>query len=96
MARAAKDQSVKIGRLALRHEGNSWNAYYAMPDTMEGAIWLGSIAMRFVDDNPERKAAFIGLMREGVSDLIEEKVGVRPTWPEGLQAAPEHERAGNG
>ena len=24
--------SVKVGRLALRHEGNFWNAYYAMPD----------------------------------------------------------------
>ncbi len=29
---------MKIGRLAMRHEGNFWNAYYAMPDTMDGAI----------------------------------------------------------
>jgi hypothetical protein len=27
----------KIGRLALRVEGTMWCAYYAMPDTMDGA-----------------------------------------------------------
>ena len=86
---------VKIGRIALREEGLNWNAYYALTETMEGAIFLGSIARRFIIDNPERRAAFIGLMREGVSDLIEERTGQRPTWPDGIQPAPEHERAGN-
>ena len=36
-----------IGRLAMRVEGELWSAYYAMPNTMEGAVFLGSIAMRF-------------------------------------------------
>ena len=85
----------KVGRLAMRHEGANWNAYYAMPGTMEGAIPLGSIAMRFVVDHPERKAAFMELMKEAVSDLLEELTGNRPTWPEGAHAAPEHERAGH-
>jgi hypothetical protein len=87
--------AVKVGRLALRHEGRNWNAYYAMPDTMEGAIPLGSIAMRFVEGKPDRMESFIGLMREAVSDLIEELTGILPTWPEGIQPAPEHERAGH-
>lgn len=85
---------TKIGRLALRHEGANWNAYYALPGTMDGAIFLGSIAMRFVVGQPERSKVFMDLMREAVSDLIEELTGQRPTWPEGVQPAPEHERAG--
>ena len=62
---------------------------------MEGAIPLGSIAMRFVVYHPERKASFMELMKEAVSDLLEELTGNRPTWPEGAHAAPEHERAGH-
>lgn len=87
--------STKVGRLALRHEGTMWNAYYALPGTMDGAIFLGSIAMRFVAD-PARKNAFMAMMREAVSDLIEEQTGERPTWPDGPQPAPQHERAGHG
>lgn len=85
----------KVGRLALRHEGNYWNAYYATPDTMADAILLGSISMRFVTGHHERKDTFIALMREAVSDILEEKTGVRPTWPDGPQPAPEHEKAGH-
>lgn len=87
--------SKKIGRLAMRHEGASWNAYYALTDTMEGAILLGSIAMRFIVNHPERKAAFMDFMRDAVADLIEETTGQRPTWPDGPEAAPERERAGH-
>lgn len=86
---------MKIGRIAMRHEGAMWNAYYAMPGTMEGAIALGSIAMRFITENVDRKNAFMDMMREAVSDLIQEQTGARPTWPEGVQVAPEHERAGH-
>lgn len=88
-------KTKQIGRLAMRHEGTFWNAYYAMPGTMDGAIPLGSVAMRFVATQ-ERRDAFIGFMREAVSDLIEETTGVRPTWPEGAKPAPESERAGHG
>lgn len=89
--------AVKIGRLAMRHEGENWNAYYAMPGTMDGAIFLGSIRMAAVSPNyPERKAAFMDMMRDIVADIIEMETGQRPTWPEGAQPAPEHERAGHG
>lgn len=86
----------QIGRLAMRHEGTMWNAYYALTDTMEGAIFLGSIAMRFVGDK-DRKHAFMAFMREAVSDLIEEKTGERPKWPDPAgRPAPHHERSGHG
>jgi hypothetical protein len=83
-----------IGRLAMRHEGKFWNAYYALPNTMDGAILLGSIAMRFVA-NPDRKERFMAMMKEAVSDIIAERTGATPTWPDGPQPAPQHERAGH-
>lgn len=93
---AGSNATYQVGRLAMRHEGNNWNAYYALTDSMEGAIPLGSIAMRFIVDRPDRKNAFMDFMREAVSDLIEEASGTRPVWPEGPHQAPEHERSGHG
>jgi hypothetical protein len=84
----------KMGRLALRVEGDLWCAYYALPDTMDGALFLGSIRTVFVED-AERKLVFMALMKEAVSDIIEDRTGERPLWPEGAQPAPEHERGGN-
>ena len=87
------NESAKIGRLAMRHEGENWNAYYALPDSMDEPIFLGSIRMGAITSNPERKQAFMQMMREVVSDIIEAKTGVRPIWGEPT-TAPEHERAG--
>ena len=84
----------QVGRLAMRHEGESWNAYYALPGSMDGAIFLGAIRMGAVVSNAERKQAFIEMMRDIVSDIIEEQTGYRPTWG-GPQTAPEHERSGS-
>jgi hypothetical protein len=86
---------AQVGRLAMRHEGELWNAYYALPDSMKEPIFLGSIRMGAVVGNPERKTAFMHMMRDIVSDIIEESTGTRPTWG-GPHTAPEHERAGNG
>ena len=83
----------QIGRLALRHEGENWNAYYALPGSMEEPIFLGSIRMGAITGNQERKQAFMDMMREVVSDIIEAETGARPTWG-GPTTAPEHERAG--
>ena len=88
-------KAKQFGRLALRHEGNFWNAYYALPDTMDKAVHLGSIAMVFVAQNQERKNAFMNLMRECVGDILEQETGERPTWPDGPQPAPESERSGH-
>jgi hypothetical protein len=83
-----------MGRLALRSEGTLWCGYYALPDTMDGALFLGSIRLAFVQD-PMRKAVFMQLMKDAVSDIIKDKTGEWPEWPEGERPAPEHERGGN-
>jgi hypothetical protein len=82
----------QVGRLAMRHEGNFWNAYYAMPNTMERAIYLGSLHMHFASQDKHR-TTFMSLMRECVGDLIESKFGHRPVWG-GEIGAPEQERSG--
>jgi hypothetical protein len=84
----------QLGRLAFRHEGTMWSAYYAMPDTMDEAILLGSIAIGTVARSVERREEFVQLMRNVVADIVESETGLRPVWG-GLQAAPESERAGH-
>ena len=86
---------AQVGRLAMRHEGENWNAYYARPDTMQEPVFLGSIRMGAVVNNAARKQAFIEMMRDVVSDLIEDATGMRPVWNE-PRPAPEHERSGHG
>lgn len=83
----------QIGRLAMRLEGDNWVAYYALPDTMADPIFLGSISHGAVAQNPDRKQAFMIMMRDIVSDIIETETGVRPIWDEPI-LAPEHERSG--
>jgi hypothetical protein len=80
-------------RLAMRVEGRNWCAYITKPDTMQGAIFLGSIAMRFVEDNKERKQAFIDLMTGALGEMVEELFGQVPAWEQ--KPAPESERSGN-
>ena len=88
------DTAKQIGRLAMRVEGRQWNAYYALEDTMKGAVFLGSIAMTGVVGHPDRKQAFMDLMKEMVADILEERTGARPEFV-GEREAPEHERGGN-
>lgn len=78
-------------RLAMRVEGHIWNAYAAKLDTMQDAIWIGSIAMRFVENNEDRKRAFLNMMQDALGDVLKELFGTRPTWNEPI-GAPEHER----
>jgi hypothetical protein len=70
-----------------------WNAYYALTDTMNDAIFLGSIRMSFIRDNKRRKKAFIALMQDAVSEFIEKALGEKPQWPTPPRPAPEHERS---
>lgn len=79
-----------IGRLALREEVGFWRAYYAKPDTMEGAVFLGSIRMTLVKD-PKIKEAFMQLMKDCVTlALLETDVSV--SWPNPPVTAPANER----
>lgn len=88
------DPLVQIGRVAFRHEGEYWNAYYAMNDTMDGALHLGSIRMAVIENSETAKSHFMQAMREVVADIIEKQTGVRPSWKKPI-SAPEHERAGH-
>ena len=85
--------TTRVGRLAMRQEGSIWTAYYAQENTMDGALFLGSIAVSAVADNKEREETFIKLMKDIVGDIIEQTTKVRPMWDE-PQEAPEHEKAG--
>lgn len=89
------EELQQVGRLAFRHEGTMWNAYYALQYTMEGALLIGAIAFTAVRTNAERKELFMLMMRDVVADIIEQKTGQRPTWPEPARTAPEHERSGH-
>ena len=77
----------------MRVEGNLWVAYYALNDTMDGALFLGSIQMAFVQDW-QAKELFQALMRDAVATIIQRHTGQTPSWPDGWQQAPERERAG--
>jgi hypothetical protein len=84
----------EIGRLAFRVEGEFWNAYYALPDTMKGSLLLGSLHMK-IAVNPARKKLFMHLMQLAMGDLIRELTGGHVSWPLKPQLAPEHERTKN-
>lgn len=65
-------------RLALREEGNFWNAYMALSDTMKGAKLIGSIALGAVQKNPLVKETFFNLMTTVMSDAILATTGTAP------------------
>jgi len=90
------DRGPQIGRLALREEGTYWNAYYAMPHTMEGAHLLGSIRMSLIMTNDGLKEQFMALMQHAVGDVLKEiSHGNVVEWGD-REKAPEHERPGHG
>lgn len=82
----------KTGRLAFRAEGKWWKVYYAANDTMNGAVLISQILLRFVETQPLRKEAYMQLMRECFSDVTLELFGTQAKWPLPPQEAPEHER----
>lgn len=85
---------TQVGRLAMRVEGNLWVAYYAMPNTMKDALFLGSIQMVFVQDE-SAKQIFMALMRDAVSLILKEKTGADAQWPDPFgKPAPAHEKGG--
>ena len=89
-------KTLDAGRLALRVEGEMWNAYwYPRHDTTEGGVFLASTRLNFVVVNAERKKQFMAFCRDVYGDACEAAIGRRPVWsePEGHPAA-EHERAG--
>lgn len=83
-------EQKEVGRLAFRREGRNWVAYWALPDTMEGAIFLGSVPVAACERNQMVKDGFMAIMQEVVSTLLP-----GATWPNRPVPAPKHERSGN-
>lgn len=83
---------IPLGRLALREEVGFWRAYYALPHTMENALFLGSIRMAIIVENPEFKQRFMELMQDSVTFLLAQGGTKGVTWPDPPRPAPEHER----
>jgi hypothetical protein len=79
----------------MRAQGENLNAYHAMSNTMEGAVWLGSIRVAAAVDNPERQQAFVDTMRDIVSDILKVGGDVRLAWPNPPYPARGHKRADN-
>lgn len=83
---------TQIGRLAVREIRDEVRFFYAMPDTMKGALLLGTIKASILRHDPRRLDVLIALYRDTVADLIADMTGgVRPTMQQ-PHAAPEHER----
>jgi len=81
-------------RLALRHEGGFWNAYMAMPDTMENAKLIGSIAMGAVIQDEKTKKDFMKVMQRVLAMAIKDVTGVKPKdWE--ITPGPESEKSGH-
>ncbi|MFW2541504.1 hypothetical protein ACN2XU_02600 [Primorskyibacter sp. 2E107] len=94
MTGAAHKTTVQSGHLAMRVQGNLWVAYYAKPDTMKDALFLGSIQMAYVQDE-SAKQIFMALMRDAVSEIIRSHTGQTAIWPEpDGWPAPQHEQGG--
>lgn len=83
---------IEPGRLAFRVEGKWWNAYYALPDTMDGAIHLGGILFAAATKSAETKRRFMDLMRGVVADAFKD-VATDVLWG-APRPGPEHERSG--
>jgi hypothetical protein len=81
----------QVGRLALRQEGEYWNAYYAPNDTMVGAILLGSVRMTFIHASEEIEQRFVDMVMKAMTIAIQEVTDETPEWGE-PEPAPESER----
>jgi len=81
-------------RLALREEGNFWNAYMAQMGTMDNAKLIGSIVLGAAMKDPKIKQDFMNLMMRVMGLAIKEVSGSEPEKWE-TTTAPESERSGN-
>lgn len=77
--RAKQPKGEEVGRLALREQDGWWVAYYAMKDTMEGAIELARIKMQLVLDK-DSKRQYMDAMRDILGRSLADIVGAKPDW----------------
>ena len=77
-------------RIAFRSEGDWLTAYFARPDSMEGAIEVGRIKRSAAEQDPKVFDDWQALWSAWVMRAVQEKFGVTPEII--TQDAPEHER----
>lgn len=81
-------------RIAIRKEGDFANAYYAAPNTMKGAMLLGSMRASALRNTPGAFEKWQEILRDIISQASREALGVEPVGFR-TETAPEHERGGN-
>jgi hypothetical protein len=77
--RDERPQGLEAGRLAMRVQGDWWVAYYALSDTMEGAIELARVRMSLME-NPDSRDQFLNAMRDVLGRGLAQVVGGNPEW----------------
>ncbi|WP_374374420.1 hypothetical protein [Dongia sp.] len=84
--------TVNPFRLAMRVEGEWWNAYMAPPETMEGATLLATVRMTLVAEK-DAKDVYLATVRDLFFRAAEAALGA-PIDSFETREAPEHEKAG--
>lgn len=95
----AKDKKIPIDvpefmRIAIRKEGTMVNAYFAAPNTMEGAKLVASINAKFINTD-EKFNVWRKLLQDGFNSAIKGALGLEAAEFVTVRA-PEHERSGHG
>lgn len=85
---------VKVGRVAIRHEGEFINAYWAQPDAMENATLLGSMRYALVAADNDVFEAFKELMQFAAQIFLKTALNADAKFGN-EEPAPEHERSGH-
>jgi hypothetical protein len=80
-------------RLALREEGEWWNAYLAQVGTMENAKLIASTMIGPIQSNPVLKRQFLDFVTAVMKFAIEQSIGSTPVFAE--EDVPESERSGH-
>lgn len=78
-----------VGRLAFRVEGDFWKVYYTQTNSMDDALFLGSVAMRFVEIE-EAREQFMEFMKTQLVHAFDELFDATHEWTE--LPVPAHER----
>lgn len=87
-------ETVSPFRIAFRVEGPMIHAYFAAPETMEGAQLLGGILKNICDEDRAVWEGFKALMRQAMTSVMRAAIGVEAAeFVE--EPAPENERAGS-
>ncbi len=95
MNRTQKLEMVKAFRLAIRHEGDKANAYFCRLDTMQNAIFIGSIHIAAVKEDPEVLDAWKDVMKKSVQAVVRAMLGVDVQFDASVEFPASTHKAGN-